>query len=839
MSKRPRTYLVAAGALALTLGAAGLGRAEPPAPEWESAAHTWADRTRSEVPADRYEMAGGCYAIRSADGAYVVRNEEGFAATEPEQVAAEPFHFQATDLGPPDNPFIRYLLFGSAEDFVAASEGVVGQAAYGVTRSTPGAIAGGVAMEETDRTADTAARSPANDASGRGDSVVAADAASNLADWEIVEAGEGSFSILLPETDQSLIVGADGQLDLVDGAGGDPFAFQLNDGCASFPEIEVNVDGPVVGGKSSYQEVRGYLEGHLHMMAYEFLGGRARCGRPWHRFGVAHALVDCPDHEGNGFGAALEQALSGIGPHEPTGWPSFEGWPRPESLTHEQIYYKWLERAWRGGLRVFVNLLVDNNQLCKVYPFKRNSCNEMDGVRLQAQRLRELERYIDAQSGGPGEGWFRIVEDPFEARRVINEGRLAVVMGIEVSVPLDCGLTRDVPRCATEDIAPRLQEVYDLGVRQMELVNKFDNAFSGVTGDGGSTGIVVNTGNFGETQSWWRMETCGDHPDDHEHAHDKTQPNFHDESGAPDEFSGRDGIFGAVLALTGHSGVAPVYPEGPHCNVLGLSELGRTMIAEMAERGMIFDPDHMSARARTQALDFIEFELARVNGLPYSGVFSSHGWADETIYPRVYELGGVVTPHAGGSASFVEKWQEHKAWEDPRYYFGFGFGSDVNGFSAQGQPRRNAPNPVTYPFEGFGGVTIDKQVSGTRTYNINADGVSHYGLYPDWIEDLRQQAGDEIVDDLTRGAEAYLQMWERAIGIAPDACRTDVPDLTEAQLRSVQKGMTAWDVLELLGQPYVRTTTEFSYCVADQRTGTVRFANDGTVSTAHSSSRPF
>ena len=69
---------------------------------------------------------------------------------------------------------------------------------------------------------------------------------------------------------------------------------------------------------------------------------------------------------------------------------------------------------------MFTNLLVDNNQLCKIYPFKRNSCNEMDGVRLQAQRIRELERYIDAQNGGPGEGWFRIVTDPFEARRVIN-----------------------------------------------------------------------------------------------------------------------------------------------------------------------------------------------------------------------------------------------------------------------------------------------------------------------------------------------------------------------------------------------------------------------------------
>jgi hypothetical protein len=43
-------------------------------------------------------------------------------------------------------------------------------------------------------------------------------------------------------------------------------------------------------------EVRGTVDGHMHLMAFEFLGGRAHCGRPWHPFGVAHAMVDCPDH---------------------------------------------------------------------------------------------------------------------------------------------------------------------------------------------------------------------------------------------------------------------------------------------------------------------------------------------------------------------------------------------------------------------------------------------------------------------------------------------------------------------------------------------------------------
>ena len=80
-----------------------------------------------------------------------------------------------------------------------------------------------------------------------------------------------------------------------------------------------------------------------------------------------------------------------------------------------------------------------------------------------------------------------------------------------------------------------------------------------------------------------------------------------------------------------------------------------------------------------------------------------------------------------------------------------------------------AANPVRYPFRSFDGASvIDRQRSGTRTWDINTDGVDHYGLYADWVEDLRLVAGQQIVDDLANGAEAYLQLWERAEKAAGD-----------------------------------------------------------------------
>src|SRR5262249_1673037 len=59
--------------------------------------------------------------------------------------------------------------------------------------------------------------------------------------------------------------------------------------------------------------------------------------------------------------------------------------------------------------------------------------------------LYALQDHIDAQSGGPGKGWLRIVTNPFQARRVISQGKLAVVEGIEGSPLFGGGQGSDVP----------------------------------------------------------------------------------------------------------------------------------------------------------------------------------------------------------------------------------------------------------------------------------------------------------------------------------------------------------------------------------------------------------
>jgi microsomal dipeptidase-like Zn-dependent dipeptidase len=574
---------------------------------------------------------------------------------------------------------------------------------------------------------------------------------------------DSGFTLRNHKDGKALAVGAADRLVL----SGEParFTFRPAEGCRQYPEIQVNAAGAPRTGAGPSGEVSGLVDAHMHHMAFEFLGGRAHCGRPWHPYGAPYALQDCLDHEPNGAGAVLENTISygsPAGTHNTDGWPTFKGWPHHASLTHEQSYYKWLERSWRGGQRIFVNLLVENEVLCELYPLKKNSCDEMQSARLQARRMRELQGYIDAQNGGPGKGWYRIVRNPAQARSVIKRGKLAVVIGMETSKPFNCGRSNGLPTCTKAQIERQIEEFHRLGVRQLELVNKFDNAFTGVAGDEGDIGTVTNFGNFYDTNRFWDLGTC-ENPLYHDrYQQEETEPTaVHDHN--------EDALIANGLRAFVPKGAAPVYTEKrPLCNELytpgpkrrtgaGLSELGKHALGRIMAKGMIFDPDHMSVYARQEALGVLEQKR-------YSGVVSSHSWSTEDAIPRIYALGGVVTPYAGNAKDFVAKWRSIRTRRGP-YYFGFGYGADMNGFGAQGGPR-GGRNPVAYPFRSYDGrVTFERQRSGTRLFDVNRDGVAHYGLYPDWIEDARKVAGPEgpaLMRDMGRGAEAYLRMWERA-----------------------------------------------------------------------------
>lgn len=838
-SRRPGALraLLVVTTLALTTAGAGAFAADKAAQQPSSPALTTPftltqDRDvedRRTQPEDRYAVAGGCYTLESAGQGYVVE-DGGALSVSPDAAAAEPFHFQATRLG-------EYLL-ATNEGRDTTHDG----AWWDVRRYLAAESVGGLL-----------------DTGG----VATADAPSEAAEWRLVAAGSNpeakskkgqTYVLSNPSRDAALTV-TGGALGLGEGtpltlhhvADDDPSDDDPNGtACATWPEIDTDASGrpePVKGNPNA--PVEGFFEAHVHGMAFEFLGGELRCGRPWHEYGVEYALGSCND-EKNPFNGVLEVPLGGNDPeytasYDPQGWPTFTSWPQNRTLTHEQYYWRWLERAYLGGLRLTTNLLVDNEALCELYPVKKNSCNEMDGVRLQAQRLFELQDYVDAQYGGPGEGWLRIVTSPAQARQTINAGRMALVLGVEISALFDCTEVLDMPQCTEEQIDERLQEVFDMGVRQMELVNKFDNALSGVTGDGGTTGVVVNNGNRDVTGHWWDMRTCPEEAP-HEHGdeeagdeHDKTQLSPTDATSQAGQ-EGIDALAGRVLNEFGSvtkGYVAPLYPNGPHCNSRGLTPLGEHLIRSMIEKGMIFDPDHMSASAQRAALDLIERDIlpaelaaaekeGRAPVLP--AVMSSHSWGNEVTYQRIYEQSGVVAPRTDDAASFVKRWQTLRGYAAAQapadYDFGMGYGADTNGLGGQPGPRSDAKNPVDYA-GGFaapiGGVQLQQQSSGLRTFDINTEGVAQYGMFADWFHEIRLAAeeeqpglGDAIIRDMLNGSETYLGLWERAVYGGND-CVTDgsMPQLNDIH---AALGLNLEGFLSAIGQPADREGSAYTYC---------------------------
>ncbi|MFF7249789.1 discoidin domain-containing protein [Embleya sp. NPDC008237] len=498
------------------------------------------------------------------------------------------------------------------------------------------------------------------------------------------------------------------------------------------PDSQINVTGEPFKGTDAQGRVRGFVDAHDHIMANEGFGGRLICGKPFSEQGVADALKDCPEHYPDGTLAIFDFITKGgDGRHDPNGWPTFKDWPAHDSLTHQQNYYAWIERAWRGGQRVLVNDLVTNGVICSVYFFKDRGCDEMTAIRLEAQKSYDMQAFIDKMYGGPGKGWFRIVTDSAQARHVIEQGKLAVVLGVETSEPFGCKQILNVAQCSQADIDRGLDELYNLGVRSMFLCHKFDNALCGVRFDQGVLGTAINVGQFLSTGTFWQTETCR----------------------GPQQDNPIGNATSTAQKLLPAGVSVPSYASGAQCNTRGLTDLGEYAVRGMIKRKMMLEIDHMSVKAAGRALDLLESQS-------YSGIISSHSWMDAGWTERLYKLGGFVSQYMNGSEAFSAEAKSTDALRE-KYGVGYGYGTDMNGVGGWPGPRgADTPNPVKYPFRSTdGGSVIDKQTAGERTWDFNTDGAAHYGMVPDWIEDIRIVGGQNVVDDLFAGAESYLRTW--------------------------------------------------------------------------------
>jgi len=417
--------------------------------------------------------------------------------------------------------------------------------------------------------------------------------------------------------------------------------------------------------------VFGFVDAHLHITAFMRAGGLVISGEPFDRFGIPTALGrDAVTHGSKGqldYTGSLLRNANPVGTHDTHGWPSFTGWPTFDTQTHQQTYWVWLQRAWEAGERLVVAQTVDDQPLCRIEPRRLLACDETSSVDNQIRELRKMQAYIDAQYGGAGRGWFRLVYTPSQARRVIANGKLAVIIGIESSDLFGCTAVAGKPGCTRASIDKGLRHYAKLGVRGMFIGHWINNALTGTALEGGAKGIFINLLNRIGTGSYFTTARC------------------------PAAGQGEPVLTlpaSVLVSLTRFFRVArsvvsagmPTYPSGPQCNSEGLTPLGDYLVHRMMATHMLIEADHLSEQARDTVLGIAE----RAH---YPLVSSHNGtggtWTTAELQ-RLYRTGGfvAVTPaQAPDLAAKINRMKSIAAFP------GIGIGTDTGGFSSLPAPR--------------------------------------------------------------------------------------------------------------------------------------------------------
>lgn len=783
------------------------------------------DNTRT-----RYSMSSAinnqCWALRAnGNGNYVARNAGTYSATAATLAGAEPFFMKPSALG-------KYLFYNTSRQLmsVGAAPALSNVASASATDNSEWTVVG---VGDTTTYPPTPVfdrePTPAEVSTYHGFNDP------NLKFLNFTIASQASNTRLAIDGNGNLVAAAPGG-----NAANESFRFEPTTGCMTYPEAQSNFTGTPFSGTQANGTVLGHADVHVHISASTFLGG-AHWGSPFHKFGVEHALPSCsaltahgPTGQLDTVGGIFTQDLDG---HATDGWPNFTDWPARDNLTHEAIYWKWLERSWASGLRVVVNDLVDNETLCEL---QRNAartplrdCNSMNNAGQQAGTMYGMQDYIDAQYGGRGAGFFQIVHDSTEARDVIEDGKMAVVLGIEISEVFDCKVKYSPLRterpfqetgsgglensytCTRESLVEQMERIHDWGVRQVISIHEFDNAFGG---NGIFDGLILNLGNredtggmpsgdiatllsllapgtspesfqrFAEnldttelpTGEWWTTYDC---------PVEGVTPGFTGYLWGNSGGSVQSYLSPPMCIPTGQDGrsggFTPCYPAGvPQCNARWMTPIGLFAYGEMMKMGFLIDWDHMEMGMKTQLLELTEAQS------PVYPIVSTHGtFGGATIDQTIRQLvnGGYVYPSNGSSGGFRADMDEtFVIYQDamerradavpplPSLLFGFGYGTDTNGLSAQTGPRNNPANPVTYPFTLFG-VSFEqpnsKDVNGNvvRTWHEDMDGNAHHGMISDFIQEIVLDGRQDQITHLYNSAEAYLQTWQRT-----EAARTGI-----------------------------------------------------------------
>lgn len=691
----------------------------------------------------KFDLANRCFVLKT-NGKYVVSDASGFIANSSDAKTAEHFYMRAAGLG-------RYLFYTSGKALMTGSG-----------------------------TAVTAATTPADGS-----------------DWTL-DGTNGNYTATTIA--MKLVVDGTGRLLL--GTAAAPLTFELANGsCSIYPEMPVGIDASTFKANSVGQPVIGFAEVHSHMgMSSDMSDGSGNVGpsaggvlygQPINRFGVVEALKNCEAMHGPNGTLSAENIILDQNPtemHDTVGWPSFIGWPKRDSLLHQQMYYKWVERAYKAGMRTMVIHGTSIQALCNIakstYGDKTAQCVDQEVGVLQVKYLFDIQNYVDAQEGGPGKGWFRIVKDPVEARSVIADGKLAVIPGLEFANLFHCRVQfmpdgSETSDCTKADIDRGIDDVWNLGVRQVFPYHDVDSALGGT----GIFSSALNEVGATDTHGFWKTYDC---------ENGGTGPTYFYDAGAVMETAPitayNNPVTQAIIQYG--AGVVPVYPPGRQCNARNVTALGKYAIDKIMKKGFVLDIDHAEIKTKQYMLD--QGKKMTPNYPMVSG-HGGHGGINNAQAEQIIRQGGIIypaLPNGKDFSAFIQKMKPIWAHSGTSRPLSVGYGADSNGLRTLPGPRGAGTQAIKYPFTLFQGpgwgpqyaaagiapIKVDMlAIPGGKSWNMDEEGMSNYGLVPDIVEELRIEGGQEATDALYHSAEAYLELWEQTLNASVEARQLPSP----------------------------------------------------------------
>ena len=363
--------------------------------------------------------------------------------------------------------------------------------------------------------------------------------------------------------------------------------------------------------------LKGLADYHLHQFAYLGFGGNS----------ISHSVdptTPCVATPSAGSSLSVENLLrKGLFDVASNKFSNGECNPTLRDIASQRVDTDNLKRAWQYGLRLIVVHAVSSEFLCEAGKLKKPCPTDRRAIEDQVAAAFALQQQIDTETSSttPGLGWYRIVTTPGDARRVIKEGRLAVVLAIEAANAFGCQVEKwtDVPSIRTVPSDTGTEAAYrnncDHGnLRQFQFA---DHAAAGESLD-----------QFGD-QSTHRALALFEHYRALGVRHFFLTHNIdgvasgtalsidllHADFNPSGRTSGSGGpganrldeinrVIKAIRPPSSSVNCSSLFPyDGGRCNAVGLTATGRELAKTMAASGVLIDADHISYRAKRELLD--------------------------------------------------------------------------------------------------------------------------------------------------------------------------------------------------------------------------------------------